>query len=217
MILSANTINVLKNFSTINPSILIRKGSVIRTVSPEKTIMGKAVVEETFPEEFAIYKLSQFVNSISMLNNPEFTFSENCIHISDNISKVVYYCSPASLISHVPHEKDIKFPPTQASFHLSSKDFININKALCVLDLPEIVVIGDGNNLTIEAVNTQNESSNKFTINIGETDAVFKAIFKAENLKMLNGNYDVVISAAVAHFKGKDIEYWVATEQSSYA
>jgi len=215
MILSAKTINILKNFSTINPSILIKEGSVLRTISPGKTVMGKASVPDTFPNTFAIYNLSQLVNSISMIENPRLIFSDNCVKISDDNRSVVYYYSDASLIT-IPPEKDIKLPSVEAEFRLTNKDVGYVNKALGVLGLPEIAVVGDGERMTLEAVDTKNQSSNQFTIDIGKTDKVFKAIFKAENLKMVTDDYEVQISSkGISHFKGNEAEYWIAVESTS--
>ena len=215
MILSAKTINILKNFSTINPSLLIKEGSILRTISPGKTVMGKAAVPDVFPNTFAIYNLSQFVNSISMIENPRLIFSDNCVKISDDNRSVVYYYSDSSLIT-VPPEKDIKLPSVEAEFRLTTKDVGYVNKALGILGLPEIAVVGDGERMTLEAVDTKNQSSNQFTIDIGKTDKVFKAIFKAENLKMITDDYEVQISSkGISHFKGNEAEYWIAVESTS--
>ena len=71
MKLTSRTLQVLKNFSTINPSLLFKNGSVITTMSPNKTVMARATVGEVFPQTYAIYDLSRFIGVLSMFNDPD--------------------------------------------------------------------------------------------------------------------------------------------------
>ena len=61
MKISKQTIDVLRNFSMVNSSILISPGKELKTVSDMKTLLARASVVEDFPTEFAIYDLPQFV------------------------------------------------------------------------------------------------------------------------------------------------------------
>ena len=90
MKLSAKTFNVLKNFSTINPSILIKEGSTLSTISPTKTILAKATVPDVFPCNVAIYDLSRFIRSVSLFENPDFDFGEKSVTIRDELRSIVY-------------------------------------------------------------------------------------------------------------------------------
>ena len=58
MKISKYTMNMLKNFSDINMSIEVKAGNTLRTVSVQKNILAESAVEETFPQDFAIYELS---------------------------------------------------------------------------------------------------------------------------------------------------------------
>ncbi len=62
MILSKRTIDILKNCSGINQSILIKKGSKIRTISELKNCLFEADIDEVFPCDFAIYDLANFLS-----------------------------------------------------------------------------------------------------------------------------------------------------------
>ena len=57
MKLNSETVNVLKNFSTINQNLLIKEGNTLTTMSAMKNIVAKATIEETFPKEIAIISL----------------------------------------------------------------------------------------------------------------------------------------------------------------
>ena len=68
MKLSEKTFNLLKNFSSINQSILFKEGKSLRTMSVMKNILAE--VEEDFTKDFAIYDLVQFLNNVSLCANP---------------------------------------------------------------------------------------------------------------------------------------------------
>ena len=63
MKLSENTLAILKNFSGINNSILVKSGNKLRTISVAKNILAEAEIIEEFPKNFAIYDLSKFLNN----------------------------------------------------------------------------------------------------------------------------------------------------------
>ena len=84
MKLSNGTVTVLKNFSTINPNLVIKAGNTISTMSAMKNIVAKAKVEETFPQDFAIYDLNEFLASISLFTNPDLEFKNDFVVITES-------------------------------------------------------------------------------------------------------------------------------------
>ena len=83
MKLSNHTTSVLKNFATINQNLVIKEGNTITTMSAMKNIVAKADVEETFPQEVAIYDLNEFLASMSLFTSPVLEFSENHVMITE--------------------------------------------------------------------------------------------------------------------------------------
>ena len=77
MKLSETTVNLLKNFSSINQSILFKEGNKLRSISVMKNILAEATVEESFPKDFGIYDLNQFLNGLSLHASPELDFKNN--------------------------------------------------------------------------------------------------------------------------------------------
>ena len=77
MKLSEKTVNLLKNFASINQSIAFKKGNTLRTMSVMKNILAEAEIEEEFPKDFAIYDLVQFLNGISLHDNAQIDFSND--------------------------------------------------------------------------------------------------------------------------------------------
>ncbi len=215
MKIATNTINVLKNFAKINPSIVIQEGNVLKTMSPSKTIMAKAKVETDFGQRFAIYNLDRFISTVSLFNDPDFTFTSRSVEISSENRKTSYVYADESNITKAP-DREIALPSVDVSFTFTNEVLKDIEKACGVLSLPEIAVIGDGSTITINAVDSKLTAGDTYSVVIGQTDKVFKAIFKIENIKIIPGDYEVTISSkGISHFSGKDAEYWIAVEQNS--
>lgn len=215
MQLSLQTLNILKNFSTINPSIVIKPGNVLTTISPSKTILAKATVPDNFSNLFGVYALNRFLSSLSLFEKPELDFGESSVRISDGAKVSTYHYSDPSIIL-VPPEKDIKLPSIDAECKLTNKDIQSVLKALGVLDLPEIAVVGDGDRISLQAIDSKNSSSDTYSVDVGESDRVFRAVFRSENLKMIEGDYTLKVSAkGISQFIGTDVTYWIAIEASS--
>jgi hypothetical protein len=214
MKLSARTLHLLKNFSTINPSIVLKPGGIATTISPNKTILARASIGDEIPNVVAIYNLSRFISTLSLFENPDLDFSDKSVRISDGNRSVVYHYADASIIM-VPPEKQIKLPSTDAECFITNKDFQNITKALSVLGLPEIAIVGDGENISLQAIDTKNPADT-FSITVGQSSNVFRAIFKSENLKIMDGDYTVSISSkGISQFVGTEVSYWIAVEATS--
>lgn len=215
MKIDTTTVNVLKNFAKINPSIVIPEGNVLKTISPNKTIMAKAKVKTDFDKRFAIYNLDRFISIVSTFTDPEFKFGEKSVDISDSRKRTHYVYASEETVTKAP-EKEINLPSVDVTFTLTDEDLRNVEKDAAILALPEIVVTGDGSKLYLQAADTKNPTGDVSSIEIGDTDKVFKAIFKAENIKIIPGKYEVSISSrGISLFSGEEVDYYIAVEQTS--
>lgn len=215
MKIDVNTINILKNFSNINPSIVIKEGNVIETISSTKTIKAKAKVETTFPQRFAMYNLNKLISTLSLCTDPEITFSDKFLTVSDENTSFHLTYSDESTIIKVP-DREIKLPSVDVVVNVTNENLKNVEKALGVLGVPEIHIAGDGKVVQLQASDVKNPSGDFYAINIGETDKVFRAVFKSENVKILIGNYTVEIcSRGISKWYNDYIEYLIAVESSS--
>lgn len=214
MKLEGRTISILKNFASINPSIMFKPGQSLRTMSPQKTILAQAVIKETMPSEFAIYDLSRFLSVMSLFQQPSITAHDKFAVISDGSQKVNYtFADPTMIV--LPSDKTPKFE-ADVSFSLSADALSKVQKAMGVLNMPELAVVGDGTNIMVQAIDSKNPSGDSFAVNVGETEHSFRMIFRAENMKIIPADYEVAISfKGISHFKCEDVEYWIATESSS--
>lgn len=215
MKLESKTIQILKNFASINPSLMFKPGNTLSTVSPLKTVMARAKIDETIPSQFAIYDLSKFLGVLSLFESPMLKIGERSMEISSNQQKVNYTFADSKLIV-AADDRDIVMPACEIKFKLLGDDLVRVMKAMGVLQLPEIAVTGNGDEMFIEAIDSKNPSSDSYKIQVGVTEHNFKMIFKSENIKIMNGDYDLEISSrGIAHFKNQTVDYWIATEASS--
>lgn len=215
MKLSQRTIQVLRNFSAINPSIQFDAGNVLKTISPNKTVMAKATLEDNFPSTFAIYDLSRFLGVVSLFDSPEFKLEERMVNIKSPGRKVSYtFADPSTII--LPPNKEINIGVIDVDFELRQEHFAEIMKALGVMSFPDLVVVGENGKVVLRATDTKNPSADKYDIEVGDTDISFSAVFKTENLKILPNTYHVEISSrGISHFKSTDVEYWISIEANS--
>lgn len=215
MKLGARTIQILRNFSAINPSVQFDQGDVLKTISPNKTILAKAKLEDSIDSTFAIYDLSRFLGVVSLFNEPQFELEERLVNIKSQGRKVSYtFADPSTIV--LPPNKDINIGSSDVTFNLKNEQFTEIMKALGVMSFPELVIAGEDGKVILRATDTKNPSSDKYDIEVGETDLEFVAVFKSENLKIIPDNYEVNISSkGISHFVGTDVEYWISIESNS--
>jgi hypothetical protein len=218
MKLSDTTVNFLKNFSTINQSILFKEGNKLRTISVMKNILVEATISEEFPKDFGIYDLNQFLNGLSLLNSPELDFESNeSVMIREGRKRSKFFFADPSVIVSPP-DKEITLPSEDVSFTLTAQDLQQLKKASSIYQVPDISVIGGSGVIKLVARDKKNDTSNDFSIVVGETEESFIFNFKEENLKILPGDYDVAVSSKLlSRFTSKnyDLTYYIALEPDS--
>ena len=218
MKLSDSTLTVLKNFAGINNSILVKQGSKLRTISVAKNILAEADISEDFPKDVAIYDLNQFLNGLSLHQDPNLDFTEESyLTIREGKRRVKYfYADPQVIIS--PPEKEISLPTEDVCFQLESVTLEKLLKAAAVYQLPDLAAVGENGVVKLVVRDKKNDTSNEFAVVVGETDKEFTFNFKVENIKIIPGAYDVVISSKLlAKFTNSNYNliYYIALEPDS--
>lgn len=218
MKLSENTLNVLKNFASINPGLVVKPGSSLRTISSNKAILAEAVVEETFPNEFGIYDLNKMLGIVSHSKTGAEVEFEKDFLVCRSVGKVRLRYTPATLIL-TPPNKNINIPAYDVKFKLSAEVLSWIFSTASILKCPNIVVKcdGKGQDINIWAMDVKGEIVDDASVKVeGTSDVSFQAVLKVENLKVLPGAYDVEVSSVgVSKFTNKNVTYWIAIEQAS--
>jgi hypothetical protein len=217
MKISKNTIDILKNFSTINPSIVFRKGNRINVVSPSDTIMAYAFVDEEFPRDFAIHDVITLINLLSLDEESEIDFHDNYLSIDQkNKSQIKYYYSDPRLINTIETEDKLELPSRDIQFDLESSVLINTTKAMRILSLDHIGVFGEDGKILIKAIKENSSTDNVYEVEVGECDIDFKAIFEEEKLLLLPMDYRVTLSKEYGSlFENETLTYCVALHESS--
>ncbi len=218
MKLTDNTLNILKNFAGINNSILVKQGNKLRTISMAKNILAEADISEEFPRDFAIYDLNQFLNGLSLHQDPDLDFNEDTyLSIKEGKRRVKYFFADPNVIT-APPEKDITLPTKDVCFQLDSASLEKLVKAAQVYQLPDLSAIGEAGVIKLVVRDKKNDTSNEYAIVVGETEDVFTFNFKVENIKIIPGAYDVVVSSKLlSQFSNTkhDLKYYIALEPDS--
>ena len=220
MKLNQNTIETLKNFAGINTNILIKQGDELSTISTMRNIFARAKVSDSFTNQFGIYDLNEFLSAVSGFSKPELTLKDKYLTISSegSRSKVKYYYSDPSVI--VSPQKEVNMPDADVTFSLTESNYKELLKMAAILKSPDLALIGTkGGDIVLKVCDKKNDTSNTFDITVGQgATADYTFYFKVENMKMLDGDYDVSVSSkSISHFKNKKlpIEYWIALEPDS--
>ena len=198
---SKETIAVLKNYSSINPNIML-KGSVLTTISPQRNVVASVSVEEKFPVDFGVYDLSLFLGVLSLFSDPDVTFTEKVATFKEGKNSIKYYAADAAVLK-LPPDKQIKFPNADVSLKITSTQLGQVIKTAGVLGAPDFSIVGDGETISLVVGDLKVDTGNQFSIELDSTDMTFSANFKVENLKMIVQDYSVEISS-------KGLSKWTA-------
>ena len=222
MKLSEHTISVLKNFASINQNLVIKEGSELQTMSAMKNIVARSGVEENFPKEMAIYDLNEFLAALSLFSSPVLEFDDQYVTIkeeSNPTNSLKYFYSDPSVVQSP--SKTITMPSEDITFELSSGDLSKMKRASAVIGAPDMVLENTDEPFKsiLNAIDKKNDTANNYSLDISTNgDGQFKFYFKVENLKLMDGSYDVSVSSRnISNFKSKnsDVEYWIALEPES--
>lgn len=216
---SKNTLAILKNFSSLNSNLLVHPGKVIKTITPSKTGMAVATVEEDFDVEFGIWDLNKFLGVVSLFNNPTFAFGEKSVKIKNGGDSVVnYYYSEPRLLTYPT--KDVNMPKVDISITLTEKNFNELQKAASVMQLPDLSFKSDDDSIVAMVSDLSDPTSNSYKVVVGDGHVLpeFLFNFKMENIKILPGDYTVNFAKnTVGEFVHQSIpvKYWFAMEANT--
>jgi len=221
MELQEQTLNVLKNFSDINPNILIKEGNTLKTISEAKNVLATAIVDNEFSQQFGIYDLKEFIGVLSLVDQPNLKFSDESVTVSDQTgrSKIRYFFSPEETLTSP--QKDINMPECEVQFKLDANTLNKLRSAASTLGHTNVSVTPGDGVLTLSVVDNENATSNAYSIDVPYTskpDAPFTFVINISNLKIIPGDYEVSISSKlISEFKNTEvnIRYWIALEKTS--
>ncbi len=222
MKISKETLEVLKNFSAINPNLVIEKGNKLSTIAEVKNIMASCIVQETFDKDIGIYDLNEFLSALSLIEDPEFEFGDSSATIKSDLTSLTYRYADKSILTSP--ERGVNMPEGEVNVELSAEVINQIRKAGAALNHPVVSITtnaGDSK-LYLQVKDPSNSSSNMFQQEIASTydpEAAFDFQFLISNLKLIAGDYQVAVSSKlISHWKcinNSPVEYWIALEKTS--
>jgi hypothetical protein len=217
MKLSEATIEILKNYATLNPSIQFRKGSELATITPTSTVLSKSRVVESFPFDLAISDLNKFLAKISLYKDSELSFEPDRVVFKSTDgrrSDYIKYSSPKVMI--LPPDKELTLDDPEHEFDLSAEDLLWQRKSAGISGSPYMIFHGDGKKVYIRSTDVKDDSSDHSQTEIGKCKGKFTYVIKIENWKMLEGNYRVKLKKGLSKFEHteKPVEYYVAIEDN---
>jgi hypothetical protein len=216
MKLSKETLALIKNYASINSNLLLKAGNKLSTLAVGNTIMSTVTVAETFPSEFGIYDVNEFLGALSLFDDADLEFSDKYVTMSQGKGSIKYFAAAESAM--VVPKKDITFPDAEINFTLDANVYSMILKTAPLLKSSDVSLVGNGSTISVVVVDKKNQTGNAYNYELGTTTLNFKVNLKIENLKMLPGDYDVSISSKkISRFKakGSDLVYYVAVEADS--
>lgn len=227
MILSDDTLNVLKNFATINPNLVFKPGQRLSTISEAKTIMAKAEIVEDFPQEFGIYDLNEFLSVYGLIENPQLNFEEKSVLISNTVGgdiptnqqKIKYFYAERDILT--TPQKDISMPEAEVGINLTEDVMNQVRKAAAVLGHTELELSGENGVITASVSDSRDATSNSFSVEVDRDNSCkneFNFVISIPNLKLLPGDYFVSISSKlISNWTNSNypIEYFIALEKNS--
>ena len=217
--ISKTTLSILKNFASMNSNILVKPGNVLRTITPSKSGMAEAVIDETFDVEFGIWDLNKFLGVVSLFNNPQFEFGDKSVRIiGGNTSVVQYNYSEPRLLTYPT--KTVSMPSVTVSANIPDGLFNELYRISAVLQLPDLSFQSDGGPIYAILTDMKDPTSNNYKVELeGDANgAEFQLNFKMENIRLLPGDYEVTFSKNVAaqfENQNQNLKYWFAMEPNS--
>ena len=217
MNISNETLDILRNFSSINSGLTVKAGNELATVSAMKNIYAKAIVPENFDKEHSIYDLSEYLGAVSLFDTPTFEFNAEKVIVSEGDNNVTYYYADPQMV--ISPQKDINMPEPEISFDLDEGVLESLLKASSVLSLPDMVLSSDGSTVVLTVKDKKNSTSNVFSKTVAQGNgSTYEMFLRMENVKVIPGDYTVFVSSkGIAQFTNRkqSVEYFIALEPDS--
>ena len=218
--ISNDTLSVLRNFSSINPNVVLKPGQEVKTISEAKNILAVAEIAEDFPTEMGIYDLNEFLSVVNLVNDPKLNFGDNHVDIVGGNSKVKYFFSDSSILT--TPQKDITMPSCEVEVSFTHDTLSQIRKAASALGHSEMSITATDEGVNIKVFDSKDSSANIYNIQLandgGYKEGQFEFVININNLKLLDGDYEVKISSKlISEWKNttQAVRYYIALEKNS--
>ena len=230
---------VLKNYNSINNSLVVKKGNVVKTISNAENIIGSAELDVVFPQDFAIYDLGKFLNAIELFRDRDHEAvlvfdNPNYVTITSEPSRgrrIKYFFSDPAITMRVNPDREIKFPEHNINFTIDEDSLESLRKASRIFTLPDVTVNASQDAISLQARDRDDETTNVCDQVVrGSSDGEYQLDFKMDNLLVMgeykeynedgelvvtSGDYDVEVSSRMISkwtHNSIPLEYFIALE-----
>jgi len=217
--LSTETLEILKNFATINPNLVVKAGEPLSTIAEAKNVFAKATITDPFESDFGIYDLNEFINVVNLVGDPELEFSADSVLLKNGRSKASYRFADSEILTAPTSE--IKMPDAEVSVTVTADQLAQVRKAAAVLGHSVVSIVGKEGVVSLTVTDDKNTSANTFDMVIDEDNACsaeFDFQFLIDNIRVIGGDYKVDVSSKFIskwQHETDAIEYFIALEKSS--
>ena len=224
MKISNKTLSLLQSFAQISSNLLVKPGKKVATRNAVNSIQARAVVDETFPQQFAIYDLNQLLSLISVSQNPDIEFGDKSLTIrSENGGEIEYFYADESLVT-APNENPPQLEDVY-SFKLTASDIQTIVKTASIVSATMLNIVSEKGMVTLSINDPKNSTSHSYKKPLGDFTSSFNVKMAIDSFKVVADEYNVRVAHAVAK-SGKvlvfffestssDLTYLIAADSTS--
>ena len=217
--MKSETIEVVKNFGTINQNLVFKQGNVLRTITDGRNVLAKAVLEDSFPKSFGIYDVNEFIGAFNLIDNGDVSFEDKHISIANQNMAINYFYSDPEMLTNPP-ETDVNMPEGEIKFTLTQEILNQLRKASATLGHKSVTIgVHTNGSVTLSIVDKKDATSNTYSVEVeGEilSDDLPALSINIDNLRLLPGDYQVEVSSKlISKFEHieRDLTYWIALEK----
>ncbi len=209
MNLSPETIEILQQFSTINESIKIEPGNVLRIMDKSRAIYGNATIAEDFPNTVSIASIREFLALYDLFEEPTLTFSNKSVEITDGDQHSTYWYADEGAFKDIPRSVKKSY---QTEVKISKAQLQTLLRAAYTLKVPDIRFFSDREGVHVRAINTEMSTSNYYDILLSpEPASGLDVRLHIDRCKLLARDYTIGVGGSPAvFFMSTGLEYAVA-------
>lgn len=193
--ISKQTMDILKNFSSISNGIAFKEDSPLKAQSPQNDLFAIATVPEKFPTH-SIYEVSKLLAVLGTFKDPTLEYGDKAVTIKSGNAKLDYHYAFEGLIKY--NEKNPKLVDPIHQFKMPAAQLQQTLTIASQLRHNEMQFKTEDGKCLVRAVTVNNkklDETNAFSMEIGDVSGVeFDCSVKIDNVtKLFDGDYNVSI------------------------
>jgi hypothetical protein len=197
MKISNKTLALLQSFAQISSNLLVKPGKKVATRNAVNSVQARAVVDETFTQQFAIYDLNQLLSLISASQNPDIEFGDKSLIIrSENGGEVEYFYADESLVTS-PNENPPQLEDIY-SFKMTASDIQTIVKTAGIISATTMNIVSEKGKVVLTINDPKNSTSHSYKKSLGDSDKSFNVKMAIDSFKVVADEYNVRVANAIA-------------------